>query len=52
MTHRKTLAGAYLMNMFGMTSDDIVYEALPLYHSAAGIVGLGSVISSGNQLLT
>ena len=31
----------------GMTKDDILYQTLPLYHSAALLVGFGKVITSG-----
>lgn len=33
--------------MLGLTSDDIIYDALPLYHSAGGIVGAGQAIACG-----
>ena len=30
-----------------MTSDDYIYCTLPLYHSAAGILGVGQTLISG-----
>ncbi|XP_072287562.1 long-chain fatty acid transport protein 4 [Pyxicephalus adspersus] len=32
---------------FGMQSDDVIYDCLPLYHSAGNIVGLGQCIVLG-----
>ncbi|OWF41450.1 very long-chain acyl-CoA synthetase-like [Mizuhopecten yessoensis] len=47
VTHAKTLRGALVMWMFDISRDDIVYEPLPMYHSAGLIVGIGSVLSKG-----
>ena len=33
--------------MFGIKSHDILYDILPLYHSAGGIVGIGQMIIRG-----
>uniref|UniRef100_A0A8R1DT80 long-chain-fatty-acid--CoA ligase n=1 Tax=Caenorhabditis japonica TaxID=281687 RepID=A0A8R1DT80_CAEJA len=32
---------------FGIRPDDVVYITMPMYHSAAGIMGIGSLISFG-----
>ncbi|CAI4227376.1 unnamed protein product [Auanema sp. JU1783] len=32
---------------FGVREDDVVYITMPLYHSAAGIMGIGSMIVKG-----
>ncbi|XP_026864199.2 long-chain fatty acid transport protein 4 isoform X1 [Electrophorus electricus] len=32
---------------FGMTSDDVLYDCLPLYHSAGNIVGVGQCLMHG-----
>ncbi|CAI2356125.1 unnamed protein product [Caenorhabditis sp. 36 PRJEB53466] len=32
---------------FGMQKSDVVYITMPMYHSAAGIMGIGSLISFG-----
>ncbi|XP_063287487.1 long-chain fatty acid transport protein 4-like [Pelobates fuscus] len=32
---------------FGMRSDDVMYDCLPLYHSAGNIVGMGQCILNG-----
>lgn len=34
-------------NAFGLVPDDVVYITMPLYHSAAGIMGIGSLIVLG-----
>lgn len=36
---------------FGCTSDDIIYMTLPLYHSAASLLGIGGCIELGMLLL-
>ncbi|CAI5454641.1 unnamed protein product [Caenorhabditis angaria] len=36
---------------FGITSNDIVYITMPMYHSAAGILGVGSLISFGTSVV-
>uniref|UniRef100_A0A146LKS9 Very long-chain fatty acid transport protein n=1 Tax=Lygus hesperus TaxID=30085 RepID=A0A146LKS9_LYGHE len=49
MTHARfaaaTLAGKGLLNI---RSDDIIYTALPLYHTAGGMLGVGQVILGGS----
>lgn len=47
VTHSKSLRGCIVMQMFGITRDDIVYEPLPLYHSAGLLMGVGAVLSVG-----
>ena len=37
---------------FGCTSDDIIYITLPLYHSAASLVGIGGCIELGTLSLS
>ncbi|CAH1391128.1 unnamed protein product [Nezara viridula] len=34
-------------DVLGITSDDVLYNALPLYHSAGGLVGVGAAIMTG-----
>ncbi|CAB3399630.1 unnamed protein product [Caenorhabditis bovis] len=34
-------------NAFGLRPDDVVYITMPMYHSAAGIMGIGSLIALG-----
>ncbi|XP_069137266.1 long-chain fatty acid transport protein 2-like isoform X2 [Argopecten irradians] len=51
VTHAKTLRGAYVMWMFDISSDDIVYETLPMYHSAGLLIGIGAVLSKGATVI-
>ena len=37
---------------FGCTPDDIIYITLPLYHSAASLVGIGGCIELGTLSLS
>jgi len=36
--------------MVGITSDDVVYNPLPLYHSAGGMIGAGMTMCDGVTL--
>ncbi|XP_017125298.1 long-chain fatty acid transport protein 4 [Drosophila elegans] len=42
-------AGAFYM--LRMTSSDVVYNPLPLYHTAGGIVGVGNAILNGSTVV-
>lgn len=33
--------------MLGIRNDDVVYNPLPLYHTAGGMVGVGNVLIAG-----
>ena len=43
----RLLGAGNMFNTFGMTCDDILYEPLPFYHSAALLVGFGNVVTKG-----
>ncbi|XP_066271893.1 long-chain fatty acid transport protein 2-like [Branchiostoma lanceolatum] len=46
--HSKFIVGANsLLHIQGLTSEDILYVTLPLYHSSGLLLGIGSVISKG-----
>ncbi|XP_060617983.2 long-chain fatty acid transport protein 6 [Anolis sagrei] len=47
ISHLQTLKGAAGMWAFGVTPDDIIYITLPLYHSAASLLGIGGCINLG-----
>ena len=47
VSHDKFLKASVAIQQVGMHKDDILYTPLPLYHSAAGIIGLGNVINTG-----
>ncbi|CAM5145412.1 unnamed protein product [Eretmochelys imbricata] len=50
ITHERMLLGCNLFIASGVTSEDIVYNALPLYHSAALLVGVHGCIMQGATL--
>jgi acyl-CoA synthetase (AMP-forming)/AMP-acid ligase II len=49
ITNRRYLGGAYLfgLTMFQSTTRDILYLPLPLYHSNAAIIGMGTSLVTG-----
>ncbi|XP_029921204.1 long-chain fatty acid transport protein 6 [Myripristis murdjan] len=47
ITHLQTLKGAGGFWAFGGTEEDVVYIPLPLYHSAASLIGIGGTIEMG-----
>uniref|UniRef100_A0A8C8RXR5 long-chain-fatty-acid--CoA ligase n=1 Tax=Pelusios castaneus TaxID=367368 RepID=A0A8C8RXR5_9SAUR len=47
ISHLQILKGAAGLWAFGATADDIVYITLPLYHSAASLLGIGGCIKLG-----
>nr|XP_056721653.1 long-chain fatty acid transport protein 2 [Euleptes europaea] len=50
ITHERTLLACGLITASGVTSEDIIYTALPLYHSAALLVGVNGCIMQGATL--
>ncbi|XP_055624358.1 long-chain fatty acid transport protein 4 [Toxorhynchites rutilus septentrionalis] len=44
---RFIMMGTGCYYMLGLRDDDIIYNSLPLYHSAGGMVGMGSVLLCG-----
>lgn len=44
---RFIMMGTGVYYMLGLRDDDIIYNSLPLYHSAGGMVGIGSVLLCG-----
>ena len=38
------------MDTVGVTSDDVIYTALPLYHSAASLIGVGTTVQLGELM--
>ncbi|KAK7121277.1 hypothetical protein R3I93_022385 [Phoxinus phoxinus] len=47
ITHRRLWVIASFQSMCGVTSDDVVYVCLPLYHSAGFGIGFGGAIERG-----
>lgn len=51
ISHLQILKGAAGLWAFGATSEDIIYITLPLYHSAASLLGIGGCIELGKACL-
>ncbi|MEC9465780.1 MAG: long-chain-acyl-CoA synthetase [Myxococcota bacterium] len=52
MTHLRCLgAGSVFARLGGVTQRDVIYTALPLYHSAGGVIGVGSSFTTGAKLV-
>lgn len=47
ITHLQSLKAAGGFYAFGVTEDDVMYIPLPLYHSAASLIGIGGTIELG-----
>ncbi|XP_053221095.1 long-chain fatty acid transport protein 2 isoform X1 [Podarcis raffonei] len=50
ITHERTLLACGLIIASGVTSADVIYTALPLYHSAALLIGVHGCILQGATL--
>ncbi|XP_066978794.1 long-chain fatty acid transport protein 1-like isoform X2 [Macrobrachium rosenbergii] len=46
---RAAFAAIGMRTMIGVTSSDIIYDPLPLYHTAGGIIGVGQTLLQGNS---
>ncbi|XP_022108907.1 very long-chain acyl-CoA synthetase-like [Acanthaster planci] len=51
MSHYKMMAGGHLLNCVNMTSDDVMYVTLPLYHISALLFGLSNVVRNGASMV-
>ncbi|XP_031607155.1 long-chain fatty acid transport protein 6 [Oreochromis aureus] len=51
ITHLQSLKAAAGFWAFGATEDDVIYVTLPLYHSAASLIGVGGTIELGATLV-
>ncbi|XP_061172965.1 long-chain fatty acid transport protein 2-like [Saccostrea echinata] len=49
--NEKLVKGAWSMAIQNLCQDDIVYTALPLYHSSASLIALGNVLRTGATLV-
>ncbi|XP_074787696.1 long-chain fatty acid transport protein 6 isoform X2 [Athene noctua] len=47
ISHIQVLKGAAGLWAFGATAEDIIYITLPLYHSAASLLGIGGCVELG-----
>lgn len=50
VTHLQSLKAAAGLWAFGGTREDVVYVPLPLYHSAASLIGVGGTVELGTSL--
>ncbi|KAK6188294.1 hypothetical protein SNE40_004499 [Patella caerulea] len=51
ISHNKALRGSVVCATFNLSPTDVFYETLPLYHSAAGELGLFNIIDNGATLV-
>lgn len=51
VTHLQSLKAAVGFWAFGGKEDDVVYIPLPLYHSAASLIGVGGTVELGTSPL-
>lgn len=49
VTHERVWAASFIQSVCGVTSDDIFYINLPLYHSAGFLIGMAGAIERGNN---
>lgn len=47
LINRAAFAAIGMRIMIGMTSSDILYDPLPIYHTAGGIIGVGQSLLMG-----
>uniref|UniRef100_H3D856 long-chain-fatty-acid--CoA ligase n=1 Tax=Tetraodon nigroviridis TaxID=99883 RepID=H3D856_TETNG len=47
VTHERVWAASFIQGVCGVTSDDIFYINLPLYHSAGFLIGMSGAIERG-----
>lgn len=49
VTHERVWAASFIQAVCGVTSEDIFYINLPLYHSAGFLIGMVGAIERGNN---
>lgn len=49
VTHERVWAASFIQGVCGITSDDIFYINLPLYHSAGFLIGMVGAIERGSN---
>ncbi|XP_071964618.1 long-chain fatty acid transport protein 2-like [Antedon mediterranea] len=50
VSHGRQLSTAFVLDVYGMSSDDIVYAPLPLYHSSGFVLGFLNIMRVGGTL--
>lgn len=51
VTHERVWAASFIQAVCGVTSEDIFYINLPLYHSAGFLIGMAGAIERGSKPL-
>ncbi|MCJ8735944.1 hypothetical protein PDJAM_G00253330 [Pangasius djambal] len=51
VTHERVWAASFIQAVSGVTSEDVFYLNLPLYHSAGFLIGFAGCIERGNTLV-
>ncbi|TSM52319.1 Very long-chain acyl-CoA synthetase [Bagarius yarrelli] len=51
VTHERIWAASFIQGVSGVTSNDVLYINLPLYHSAGFLIGFTGGIERGNSLV-
>lgn len=49
VTQEKVWGASFLLALCGVTSEDVVYVNLPLYHSAGFLIGMVGAIERGRH---
>lgn len=49
VTHERVWAASFIQGVCGVTSEDIFYINLPLYHSAGFLIGMSGAIERGKH---
>uniref|UniRef100_A0A0E9XDH2 Long-chain-fatty-acid--CoA ligase n=1 Tax=Anguilla anguilla TaxID=7936 RepID=A0A0E9XDH2_ANGAN len=49
ITHERVWLASFLLGLVGVSSDDVLYVCLPLYHTSAFLMGLTGAIDRGNH---
>lgn len=50
ITNKRYFSVGMVSRLFGATTDDVIYNTLPLYHSAGGVLVIGACLISGNTI--
>ncbi|WBU29677.1 long-chain-acyl-CoA synthetase [Rhodopseudomonas palustris] len=52
VSHRRVMSWAgWFAGLIGATSDDRIYDCLPIYHSVGGVVATGSLLMAGGSVV-
>ncbi|XP_002738911.2 long-chain fatty acid transport protein 2-like, partial [Saccoglossus kowalevskii] len=51
LSHYKLLAGGHILSYFQLSSQDVIYLTMPLYHISALFIGLANAITAGSTVV-